>query len=54
MVAGSPQTSRTAAARLQATVTGRVTTAATRDGTVAAQLGRVMSLLDPPTGAATR
>ena len=39
---------RNPAARLQAAVMSRVTTAATRDGTVAAQLGRVMSLLDPP------
>jgi 2-polyprenyl-6-methoxyphenol hydroxylase-like FAD-dependent oxidoreductase len=47
--ADSSKTSRNTAARLQATVMSRVTTAATRDGAVAAQLGRVMSLLDPPT-----
>lgn len=41
-------TSRNPADRLQAAVMNRVTTAATRDGTVATQLGRVMSLLDPP------
>jgi 2-polyprenyl-6-methoxyphenol hydroxylase-like FAD-dependent oxidoreductase len=41
-----PATSR---ARLQAAVMKRVTTAATRDSAVAAQLARVMALLDPPT-----
>lgn len=40
---------RNTSARLQATVMNRVTTAATRDDMVAAQLGRVMALLDPPT-----
>jgi len=44
----SSKTPRNAAARLQATVMSRVTTAATRDAAVAAQLGRVMTLLDPP------
>ena len=50
MVAGADPSapSRNPAARLQAAVMGRVTTAATRDDAVAAQLGRVMSLLDPP------
>jgi 2-polyprenyl-6-methoxyphenol hydroxylase-like FAD-dependent oxidoreductase len=47
--AESRKTSRTTTARLQAAVMSRVTTAATRDGAVAAQLGRVMALLDPPT-----
>lgn len=43
------KTARNTSTRLQAAVMGRVTTAATRDGVVAAQLGRVMALLDPPT-----
>lgn len=47
--ADSSATSRGAAARLRASVMRRVTTAATRDGAVAAQFGRVMALLDPPT-----
>ena len=44
-----PETSRSTTARLQATLMSRVTTAATRDGAVAAQLGRVIAMLDPPT-----
>jgi 2-polyprenyl-6-methoxyphenol hydroxylase-like FAD-dependent oxidoreductase len=47
--ADTSKTSRSTTARLKATVMSRVTTAATRDGAVAAQLGRVMALLDPPT-----
>lgn len=43
------KTSRSTAERLRADLMARVTTAATRDGTVAAQLARVMALLDPPT-----
>ena len=44
-----PEGSRTTAARLQAALMSRVTTAATRDGAVAVQLGRVIAMLDPPT-----
>jgi 2-polyprenyl-6-methoxyphenol hydroxylase-like FAD-dependent oxidoreductase len=46
--ADSSKPPRNAAARLQATAMNRVTTAAIRDGTVAAQLVRVLALLDPP------
>jgi 2-polyprenyl-6-methoxyphenol hydroxylase-like FAD-dependent oxidoreductase len=42
------RTSPSIAERLQAKVMNRVTTVATRDGIVAAQLARVMTLLDPP------
>jgi 2-polyprenyl-6-methoxyphenol hydroxylase-like FAD-dependent oxidoreductase len=49
MTADATATSPNTATRLRTTVMSRVTTAATRDGAVAAQLGRVMSLLDPPT-----
>src|SRR5262249_25751667 len=50
MAAGgdSPQASGNAVRRLQATIMNRMFAAATRDGTVAAQVGGVLVLLDPP------
>ncbi|RSM44926.1 2-polyprenyl-6-methoxyphenol hydroxylase-like oxidoreductase [Amycolatopsis balhimycina DSM 5908] len=47
--ADSPEASGNAVRQLQATFMNRMFTAATRDGTVAAQLVRVLVLLDPPT-----
>jgi 2-polyprenyl-6-methoxyphenol hydroxylase-like FAD-dependent oxidoreductase len=46
--ADSPEASGNAARRLQATFMNRMFAAATRDRTVAAQLARVLVLLDPP------
>jgi hypothetical protein len=47
--ADSPEASGNAVKRLQTTMIKRVMAAATRDGRVAAQLARVLVLLDPPT-----
>jgi 2-polyprenyl-6-methoxyphenol hydroxylase-like FAD-dependent oxidoreductase len=47
--ADSPEASGNAVKRLQTTMMKRVMAAATRDGTVAAQLARVLVLQDPPT-----
>ncbi|MEV4130507.1 hypothetical protein [Nocardia sp. NPDC049707] len=49
MVADADPSKTSRAERLRAGLMNRVTSAATRDGLVAAQLGRVMALLDPPT-----